>query len=109
MINSIDRLDPIRALSPIVNAQMLTIFKVSATIWIKMIKQESDFDRCAVSSEGAKGPMKLMPGTAEDYHVKKGQKIAQVLVQPICVAEVEEVQELSESSRGQNGFGSTGA
>jgi dUTP pyrophosphatase len=46
--------------------------------------------------------------TKEDYQVKKGQKIAQVLIQPIITAEVEEVQELSESTRGASGFGSTG-
>ena len=43
-----------------------------------------------------------------DYEVKKGQKIAQLLIQPIMTAEVEEVSELSETSRGTGGFGSTG-
>lgn len=40
--------------------------------------------------------------------IKKGQKIAQCLVQPICTAEIEEVKELSETKRGFGGFGSTG-
>jgi len=44
----------------------------------------------------------------QDYIIKKGQKIAQLLVQPIITAEVEEAQELSETSRGEGGFGSTG-
>jgi len=44
----------------------------------------------------------------ENYEIKKGQKIAQLLVQPIVTAEIEEVSELSESSRGTGGFGSTG-
>jgi dUTP pyrophosphatase len=44
----------------------------------------------------------------EDYPIKKGQKIAQILVQPILTAEIEEVSELSDSSRGSGGFGSTG-
>lgn len=45
----------------------------------------------------------------QDYQLKKGQKVAQVLVQPIITADIEEAQELSESVRGANGFGSTGA
>ena len=49
----------------------------------------------------------LFNTSKEDYIVKKGQKICQVLVQPIINAEIEEVKELSESSRGTNGFGST--
>lgn len=44
----------------------------------------------------------------EDYLIKKGQKIAQLLIQPIITAELEEVAELDESVRGANGFGSTG-
>lgn len=44
----------------------------------------------------------------EDYAVKKGQKIAQLLIQPIMTAEVEEVAELNDSARGKDGFGSTG-
>jgi dUTP pyrophosphatase len=50
----------------------------------------------------------LLNTSKEDYNIKKGQKIAQILVQPIIQAEVEEVQELSESLRGANGFGSSG-
>jgi dUTP pyrophosphatase len=44
----------------------------------------------------------------QNFEIKKGQKIAQILVQPICTAEIEEVQELSDSARGEKGFGSTG-
>jgi dUTP pyrophosphatase len=44
----------------------------------------------------------------DDYEVKKGQKVAQLLIQPIHTAEIEEVQELSQTSRGEGGFGSTG-
>src|SRR3989338_5297134 len=42
------------------------------------------------------------------YDVKKGDKIAQLLVQLIIQGEIEEVDDLSESSRGENGLGSTG-
>jgi dUTP pyrophosphatase len=50
----------------------------------------------------------LLNTTKQDYGVKKGQKIAQVLVQPIINATIEESQELSETKRGEGGFGSTG-
>jgi len=44
----------------------------------------------------------------ENYKIEKHQKIAQLLIQPIISAEVEEVNELSETSRGEGCFGSTG-
>jgi dUTP pyrophosphatase len=44
----------------------------------------------------------------EKYKIKKGQKIAQLLIQPIVTAEIKEVKELSETKRGEGGFGSTG-
>lgn len=44
----------------------------------------------------------------EDFEIKKGQKIAQLLIQPIMTADVEEVKELSDTNRGSGGFGSTG-
>ncbi len=44
----------------------------------------------------------------EDYEIKKGQKIAQLLIQPILTAEVQEAGELSETKRGNGAFGSTG-
>lgn len=43
-----------------------------------------------------------------DYQIRKGDRISQLLIQPIMTAELEEVDELSESNRGQGGFGSTG-
>jgi len=44
----------------------------------------------------------------EDFQIKSGDKIAQVVVSPVAVVEVEEVEELSETVRGTDGFGSTG-
>lgn len=41
----------------------------------------------------------------EDFIVKKGDKIAQMLVQPVMSVEVEEVDELSETERGSHAFG----
>ena len=44
----------------------------------------------------------------EEYKIEKGQKIAQVLVQKVEIPEVEIVEELEETNRGDGKFGSTG-
>lgn len=51
----------------------------------------------------------VLLNTTNQYHyIKKGEKIAQLLIQPVMQAEIEETQELSESTRAKGGFGSTG-
>ena len=42
------------------------------------------------------------------YHVKKGQKITQLVIMPIVTPKLKVVDSLGESERGSNGFGSTG-
>ncbi len=44
----------------------------------------------------------------EDYAIKAGQKIAQVLIQRVEHPDMEEVAELDDTSRGDGRFGSTG-
>jgi dUTP pyrophosphatase len=44
----------------------------------------------------------------ESYKISKGDKIAQIIIYPVEIANLEEVSELSESSRGEGRFGSTG-
>jgi dUTP pyrophosphatase len=44
----------------------------------------------------------------QSFTIKRGMKIAQILVQPVAEVEVTEVEELEDSSRGEGGFGSTG-
>ena len=44
----------------------------------------------------------------EPYPIRKGQKIAQLVLAPVFRADFQEVEELSESMRGAGGFGSTG-
>ena len=44
----------------------------------------------------------------EDFSVTKGMRIAQMLIQPVISADIEEVDSLDETSRNQGGFGSTG-
>src|ERR1700679_1864479 len=45
---------------------------------------------------------------AETVRIEAGARIAQLLVAPIALAEPVEVAELSDSARGDGGFGSTG-
>ena len=44
----------------------------------------------------------------QPYQINKGDKIAQLLILPVASAQLEEVTSLSESSRGEGRFGSTG-
>ena len=41
------------------------------------------------------------------YMVRKGQKIVQMIIQPYLAPELEVVDRLGETARGNNGFGST--
>ena len=43
-----------------------------------------------------------------EVEINKGDKIAQALIQPVISAEIEEAEDLSDSERGDGGFGSTG-
>jgi dUTP pyrophosphatase len=45
---------------------------------------------------------------SEAYKISKGDKIAQIIIYPVEIADLEEVEELSDSSRGVGNFGSTG-
>lgn len=44
----------------------------------------------------------------EDFHIQPGDRIAQLVLERIIMAPVEEVEELDETVRGAGGFGSTG-
>ena len=50
----------------------------------------------------------LFNTSKDDYLIKKGDKIAQIVILPVATAEIEEVSELSETKRGAGDFGSTG-
>ncbi len=45
---------------------------------------------------------------AETFRVEPGERIAQLVITPIALAEPVEVESLGESSRGDGGFGSSG-
>ncbi|HBH71716.1 MAG: hypothetical protein UU88_C0006G0022 [Parcubacteria group bacterium GW2011_GWC1_42_11] len=44
----------------------------------------------------------------DDYTITAGHKVAQMLIQKVERADIKEVTELSDTSRGHGGFGSTG-
>lgn len=44
----------------------------------------------------------------EPYTFEKGHKLTQLLIQPIINVDIEEVESLSETERGEGGLGSTG-
>ena len=46
---------------------------------------------------------------SEGIIIKDGERIAQLVIAPVCKANIAEVKELTETSRGEGGFGSTGA
>lgn len=44
----------------------------------------------------------------EDFEVKNGERIAQIVVAPVTIGVFEQVSSLDETERGSGGFGSTG-
>lgn len=63
-----------------------------------------------VIDEGYTGPIKvkLFNNGLAPYAVHKGDKIAQLIIQPYVAPEIELVDELEQTDRGESGFGSTG-
>lgn len=59
---------------------------------------------------GYRGEVKviLINHGKESFVVEEGMKIAQMVIQPVLTVDIEQVDELSETSRGAGGFGSTG-
>lgn len=46
--------------------------------------------------------------STEEFTIQNGDRIAQMVISPVTKAEIEIVTELSNTSRGEGGFGSTG-
>lgn len=63
-----------------------------------------------VIDSGYRGEYKIMLFniSSSTYKIIKGQKIAQILIQKVEEPQIEEVKEISKSTRGSSGFGSTG-
>ena len=52
--------------------------------------------------------VKLYNHSNEDYIVQKGDKISQLVIMPILTPDLELVDDITSSGRGDNGFGSSG-
>lgn len=50
----------------------------------------------------------ILRNNGEFCTLKKGTKVAQLVIAPVSTAEVEEVEDFEETERGDGGFGSTG-
>ena len=63
-----------------------------------------------VIDSGYRGEIKVVMTnlSTEAFSIEKGMKIAQMLIQPIVKVKVVDSEVLDETTRGENGFGSTG-
>lgn len=64
-----------------------------------------------VIDAGYRGDITVMLKNLSDQHgcIRKGERIAQMLIVPVALPVVREVKELSGTSRGTGGFGSSGS
>lgn len=46
--------------------------------------------------------------SSNDFVVSPGDRVAQLVITPVCIPEIEFVDELTKTDRGEGGFGSTG-
>ncbi len=80
-------------------------------IWDKSGISLKNVHRLAgVVDSGYRGEIKIVLTnlSTEAFSIEKGMKIAQMLVQPIIKVKVVDSEVLDETTRGENGFGSTG-
>jgi dUTP pyrophosphatase len=80
-------------------------------IWDKSgLSLEAVHRLAGVVDAGYRGEVKVVLANLgrRPFKVSLGMKIAQMLIQPVQSVEVVESEVLSETSRGQGGFGSTG-
>jgi dUTP pyrophosphatase len=80
-------------------------------IWDKSGISLKNVHRLAgVVDSGYRGEIKVVLTNlnTEAFSIEKGMKIAQMLIQPIVRVKVVDCEVLDETSRGENGFGSTG-
>ena len=62
-----------------------------------------------VIDSGYRGQISMvMIGMHKDFMYKKGDRIGQLIIMPYPQIEFEEVEELSQTERGEGGYGSTG-
>ena len=80
-------------------------------IWDKSgISLENIHRLAGVVDAGYRGEIKIVMTnlSTEAFSIEKGMKIAQMLIQPVVKVKVLDSEDLDETTRGENGFGSTG-
>lgn len=80
-------------------------------IWDKSGLSLAGVHRLAgVVDSGYRGEVKVVMANLRNkpFVIKKGMKIAQILIQPVTEVKVVEAEELEDTTRGKKGFGSTG-
>lgn len=84
--------------------------------YVGMLKSKSGLNvKHGITSEGVIDAgytgsivVKLYNNSGRDYKVEEGDKISQLVIMPIILPELEEVDSLEDTDRGDNGFGSSG-
>lgn len=81
-------------------------------VWDKsgLAKNHGITNLAGVIDSGFRGECMILSfnSGSEPHTFHKGDKVAQILIQSINHFEIEEIQELSQTSRGEGGWGSTG-
>jgi dUTP pyrophosphatase len=80
-------------------------------VWDKSgLSLQSVHRLAGVIDSGYRGEVKVVMINlgSEVFLVKKGMKIAQMLIQPVVSVDIEDTDDLEDTSRGEGGFGSTG-
>jgi dUTP pyrophosphatase len=77
-------------------------------IVVLMTNNQDDWGHSISHETGERSGDNFSTSAPNGYHVKAGDKIAQMVPVPVLTGEVVEVTELRKSERGGNGFGSTG-
>ncbi len=85
--------------------------KYVALVWDKSgLATKGIKTMAGVIDSGYRGEIKiaLLNVSSKPYEIKKGEKVAQILIQPIVCGIIEEVKDLDKTERGKKGFGSSG-
>ena len=112
LYSSIDCVLEGRAVKPIPTGIQIAIPEgYVGLIWDKSGLSLKGVHRLAgVIDSGYRGEVRVVMAnlTPEPFQIKEGMKIAQMLIQPVSEVEVQEVEKLEDTDRGEGGFGSTG-
>lgn len=75
-----------------------------------LAKKKGMFVMGGIIDEDYRGTMKVILGnhSDQDFEVKKGDRVAQLIIMQYCTAKFKVVDTLSETKRGSEGLGSTG-